>query len=194
MVEMEIRELIEACKDENSAARKHLYLCYGPTIKAICMRYIKESNEASDTFHDCFIKLMFSLDKYKFQGSFEGWVKRLAANYCLDKLKKTKRLVYTEQVTDGELEDQNNQTNEGILFEENQEKTEFSAEELNDMILTLPDPYRLVFNMYQLEDFSHLEIAKILKIDEQTSRARLSRAKKKLKVILKEKSQEKLNH
>lgn len=185
---MEIRELIQACKDENSAARKHLYLCYGPIIKSICLRYIQESNEAVDTFHDCFIKLMFSLDKYKFQGSFEGWVKKLAANYCLDKLKKTKRLVYTDQVTEGDVEDKN----EDILIDS--ESKDFSAEELNEMILALPDPYRVVFNMYQLEDFSHQEIAKTLKIDEQTSRARLSRAKKKLKVLVIEKSKEKLNH
>ncbi len=181
---MELENLIRDCIKGHELARKHLYIKYGPIVKSICLRYIKDSNEVLDAFHDCFVKIIFSIEKYTFQGSFEGWIKRLAVNFCLDTLKKKKRLVYIEEYTDlGLLEEE--EGNEELIV--NQAiSANFSAEEWNTMLEKLPEHFKIVFYLFHIDCFSHSEIAKNLNIEEKTSRSRLWRAKKLLRTIIEE--------
>lgn len=195
---MEEKWLIENCKKGSTSAQQYLYTQYGPVLKSICFRYITDHEKARDTFHDCFLKIINSLKKYQFNGSFEGWLKRIVVNYCLDILKKESKLFFSD---DG-LEDlENESTEEDIQLSDLGKKElefdtvrqlDFSKEELMNMILRLEDNFRIVFSLYEMEGYSHKEIAELLKIDEKTSRSRLSRSKVKLKKILKEQSLKKL--
>ena len=185
---MELEELIKGCSKGSDAARKHLYLQQGPIIKSVCLRYIKDSNEALDTFHDCFIKILHSIEKYNFNGSFDGWIRRLSVNYCLDILKKRNKLSYQEDYADNLIQEEENEDElhgNGLLVNE-AVKADFSKEDWNAMIAQLPEHYRITFCLFQLDNYSHAEIAKELNIEEKTSRSRLSKAKKSLRVIIEE--------
>jgi RNA polymerase sigma factor (sigma-70 family) len=180
---MELEELINGCIKGNELARKHLYLNYGPTIKSVCRRYIKDSSEALDVFHDCFIKLLHSIEKYKYNGSFDAWIKRLSINFCLDKLKKYNPIIYHEEYVEL-LDDEAEELKENSLSVNDAIKADFSKDDWNTMINKLPEHYRVVFCLYQLDNFTHADIAKELAIKEKTSRSRLSKAKKQLRVII----------
>jgi RNA polymerase sigma factor (sigma-70 family) len=192
---MELEELIKGCSKGSDAARKHLYLQQGPIIKSVCLRYIKDSNEALDTFHDCFIKILHSIEKYNFNGSFDGWIKRLSVNYCLDILKKKNKLSYQKEYTDHLIQEEENEDElKGSAFLVNEAvKADFSKADWNAMIAQLPEHYRITFCLFQLDNYSHAEIAKELNIEEKTSRSRLSKAKKRLRVIIEESIKQKIN-
>lgn len=184
---MGIEDLISGCKKGHNESIKQLYVNFGPTVKSICFRYIKQTDEASDTFHDCFIKIIHSVEKYNFNGSFEGWIKRVAVNFCLDKLKKKNVLIYCDEFEDSnfQIESEVDLLEDTSLFEEAL-KADFSKEDWKKMISKLPEHYSIVFCLFQIDGFSHAEIAKALTLDEKTSRSRLSKAKKKLREIIQE--------
>lgn len=179
---------IEGCINGQEKARHHIYVTFGPVLKSICLRYMKENGE--DTFHDCFIKILHSIEKYNYKGSFEGWLKRLTVNYCLDQLKKKNKLVILEPNALPELADES-VDEEVNMDSETMRRLIFTPEDLLGMVQELPTMYGLVFFMFQMDGFTHNEIARELNIDEQTSRSRLTRAKKKLRVLLTEKAKQK---
>jgi len=126
--------------------------------------------EAEDNLHDTFIEIFSTIKNYKGKGSFEGWMKRIAINKAITKYKKTYDLVPIKD----------NQTEE-ILIENDSD--DYSLDFILSKVQELPNQYRLVFNLYELDDYSHKEIAQMLDITESTSKSNLYRAK----IILKEK-------
>jgi len=126
--------------------------------------------EAEDNLHDTFIEIFSTIKNYKGKGSFEGWMKRIAINKAITKYKKTYDLVPIKD----------NQTEE-ILIENDSDY--YSLDFILSKVQELPNQYRLVFNLYELDDYSHKEIAQMLDITESTSKSNLYRAK----IILKEK-------
>ncbi|AXO81188.1 RNA polymerase sigma factor [Olleya aquimaris] len=168
---MELEQLIKSCKRNNLKAQGDLYQRYKDTLYLQCLKYSKNKEEAQDNLHDSFIEIFKSIKKYKNKGSFEGWMKRITINLAINKYKK-----------EGPL---NIIINNDIL-----EDTTVTDEELNleltnilNCIQELPNQYRLVFNLYQLDGYSHKEVAKLLGISVNTSKSNLHRAK----VLLKEK-------
>lgn len=168
---MELEQLIKACRKNNLKAQGDLYQKYKDTLYILCLKYSKNSDEAQDNLHDSFIEIFNSIKKYKGKGSFEGWIKRITINQAINKYKKERPF--------------NIEINNDIL-----EDTTVTEDDLDiklDSILTciqeLPNQYRLVFNLYQLDNYSHKEIASLLNISESTSKSNLHRAK----AILKEK-------
>ena len=185
--------VIKGCVNGQERAQRELYLVLGPTVKSICMRYIKDTNLSKDVFHDCFIKIMGSVKKINGNGSFEGWVKRVAVNYCLDYLRKVQKIQFVNSPV--ELKDEEAVENEIDVKNINSsavEKAGFTKEELLSMLEELPEIYKVAFSLFQVENYSHKEIANLLNIDEKTSRSRVARARKKLKEILVERTKERL--
>jgi RNA polymerase sigma-70 factor (ECF subfamily) len=158
-------ELIYKCKKNDREAQSELFSRYKDTLFLLSLKYCRNEKEAEDNLHDAFIIIFKSIKKYRYKGSFEGWMKRITIYKAIDKY-KAKRPISIE-------------FNNDIL-----EDTSVYSEHENlplDVILNhiqeLPDQYRLVFNLYQLDDYSHKEIASLLSISEGTSKSNFHRAK-----------------
>ncbi len=163
--------LIKGCKRGVRSAQQLLYTQYKPILSNICMRYIRDNDEATDVLHDVFMKIFMKIGQYKGEGSFEGWLKRLTTNYCLTVLKKKNRYQMSS------LEDVE-------IIEDVDVEEVYTREQLFTALNQIPLDFSIVFSMFFLDEYSHEEIAKQLKIKEQTCRTRLYRAKGLLKKAL----------
>lgn len=159
-------ELIEGCKMGHRQAQKLLYDQFSGKMYALCCRYIKDRMEAEDVMVGAFTKIFERIDQFKYEGSFEGWIRRVMVNESLTYLRKNKSM-YLE--TDIEAADR----------EPDYAKldSQLEAEDLLKLIGELPGGYRIVFNLYALDGYSHKEIADQLGISENTSKSQLSRAR-----------------
>jgi len=159
-------ELIDGCRRRNAQAQKSLYDRYSGRLYALCCRYVKEKMEAEDVLIMAFTKILERIDQYKGEGSFEGWMKRIVVNESLTYLRRNKNM-YIE--TDIEAADR----------EPDFEKLDshLQAKDLMKLIESLPSGYRIVFNLYAIDGYSHKEIAEQLGISENTSKSQLSRAR-----------------
>ena len=150
-----------------------MYELYADVLFGICLKYSRNYQDAEDTLQDSFLIIFDKITQYNKKGSFEGWLKRIAINTALQKYRKKTPLEFVKEVT--EIED---------LVEIDFEDKNLNIDFLLNLIQQLPDQYRLVFNLYVLDSYSHKEISKMLNISEGTSKSNLSRARKKLKIAL----------
>jgi RNA polymerase sigma factor (sigma-70 family) len=164
---MELDEIIKKCQKGNQKAQETLYQLFGKKLFAVCLKYSPNYQDAQDHFQDGFLHLFNKINQFQFKGSFEGWAKRLMVNHVLQQYRKVSHLEIVHEIAD--------QTDE-VEIEENIE-----LNDLLKLIQELPTQYRLVFNLYVLDNYSHKEIAQMLDINEGTSKSNLSRAKKILK-------------
>lgn len=151
----------------SAIAQKKLFEKFAPKMLFVCLRYCKDRQDAEDVLQDGFIKMFTSLDKYKFDGSFEGWLRRIMVNTCLDFLRKQKQMGDFTSMDDVafKLEDASSAQNE------------LEVEDLMKLIQKLPKGYQVVFNLFAIEGYSHKEIADLLGISEDTSKSQYFRAK-----------------
>ncbi len=168
----DLKVLIEKSIAGDHKAFKILYDSLSGKMYSLCLRYIPDKEDANDVFQDSFAKLFFNLHNFRFEGSFEGWSRRIFVTNCLDFLKK-KRVVL--------LEINEKVQNEILQFND---LDKFGLEDLMKMIQRLPEGQRTVFNLYQVEGYSHKEIADMLHITLSGSKSQLHRAKKSLKTFL----------
>lgn len=166
------KELIKSCLKNDRKAQKALYDCYSRKMMAVCVRYAGDVETAKDMLQDGFIKIFSSLASFQFNGSFEGWMRRIFVNTCLEHLRKTDIL---HDAADLDYAASPLKSDSFNPFES------MSANDLMKIIGELPNGFRLIFNMYEIEGYSHKEIADTLGITESTSRSQLTRAKQMLK-------------
>lgn len=159
-------ELIEACRRNDRTAQKALFDRMAPKMLSVCRRYVRDRMEAEDILVVSFTKVFERIGQFKGDGSFEGWVRRIVVNESLTFLRKNKNM-YLE--TDLEAADRETK---GTVLE-----TDLEAEDLMKLIHELPAGYRMVFNLYAIDGFSHKEIAEQIGITESTSKSQLSRAR-----------------
>lgn len=173
---MENRELIKACKKQDTNAQRELYETFAPRMMGLCMMYCKNSDAAQDMLHDGFIKVFTQIKKYSGRGSFEGWMRRVFVNTILEHFRKEKRKL--EFISEMEMLEEQEVLDDNLerLFDDS-----ITEQTMLKMIQELPDGYRTVFSLYVFEDMSHREIAKQLGIKEAASRSQYSRAKSSLK-------------
>jgi len=167
-------ELIRKCQQKSRKAFEELYRKFSPSVYGICLRYAKNRDDAQDILQNCFIKLMDKIEDFRFEGSFDGWLQRMAVRESLNYLKLSKNSF-------SEIED-NNSANED---ESPDIVSDMSAQELLAEIRKMPDGYRTIFNMYVIEGYSHKEIADALNISEATSRSQLKKAREHLIGLIK---------
>jgi len=162
-------DLIYKCKQNDRQAQGELYHLYKDKLFALCLKYCKNTNDAEDVLQDSFVTIFQKINKFNATGSFEGWIKRITINKAIDKYHETKvkHLPINEEITRA-IEVENDLAN-------------FSLDFLLQLIQDLPNRYRMVFNLYELDNFKHKEIAKLLHISEGTSKSNLHRAKLILK-------------
>jgi RNA polymerase sigma-70 factor (ECF subfamily) len=170
-------DIIKGCKNNSSSAQQLLYTRYAPALKSVCMRYVKDKDDAKDVLHDSFIKIFNQIGKYKGEGSFEGWLKRIVINMALDHVKKNQKNKFVSSDNfDLAEKEESTETSSDVLL-----NAGFSADDLLAMLQNIQTDYALVFNMFYIDKLNHKEISELLVIDENTSRTRLFRAKVQLK-------------
>ena len=164
--------MIERCKKGDSQAQRYIYERYAPRMFAVSCRYLSNDMEAEDALVTAFTKVFKNISQFRFDGSFEGWIRRIVVNEALSTIRKNKAtaLLQTEYLP----EDQD------LTFPD----TQIEADELLELIAVLPTGYRTVFNLYAIEGYAHQEIALQLGINESTSKSQLSRARKMLRDLL----------
>lgn len=166
-------ELIEGCRRKDRASQKALYERFAPKMLGVCCRYIKDRMEAEDVLVTTFMKVFDRLDQFKGDGSFEGWIRKIAVNESLTYLRKNKNM-YLET----DLETAHGEMDVTAISHE------LEAVDLQKLIASLPTGYRVVFNLYAIDGFSHKEIAEQIGISESTSKSQLSRARSHLQAKL----------
>ena len=164
-------EIIKGCLKGDKIAQKALYDKYSAKLFGVCLRYLKNIDEAEDALQDGFIRIYGNIDTYNFKGSFDGWIRRIIVNATINyhnyNLKHRFHVDYSE-IENSEIE--TNLTNDV-----------YSAEALLSLIRSLPEGYKQIFNLYEIDGYSHKEIAKMLGISINTSKSQLMKAKNMLK-------------
>ncbi|EKF56723.1 ECF subfamily RNA polymerase sigma-24 subunit [Galbibacter marinus] len=166
---MSLEQLIEQCKAQDRKAQEKLYKLFSNKLYSICLKYSRNATEAEDNLHDSFMTIFEKINGYSYKGSFEGWIKRITVNTVLQKYRKQG----TFDSLPYNLEEDINVSTE--------QQEEYSLDYLLGIIQSLPDRYRLTFNLYVLDGYSHKEIATMLDISEGTSKSNLARAKMALR-------------
>jgi len=165
---LSLKKLIKQCADNDRKAQEEIYQLFSGKLFSICLKYSKNKQEAQDNFQDGFVTIFEKIGQFKFNGSFEGWMKRVMINTVLLKYRnKTVLNIVTEDIPDEVIVDIDDD--------------EISLDFLLNLIQSLPDRYRMVFNLYVLDGHSHKEISKMLQIAEGTSKSNLARARAILK-------------
>ncbi len=163
------KELIKRAALNNNDAQRSLFKQYSPKMLSVCRQYITDIHYAEDAMISGFFKAFKHIGNFNFEGSFEGWIRKIMVRECLSFLRAKKDFVFVEEIV--AIED--NLTIENSLS--------FEVDELQKLIDELPRGYRAVFVMYGIEGYSHKEIATLLKISEGTSKSQLFKARKMLK-------------
>ena len=166
-----ITQLIQGCKAGKPAAQQGLYKMFASKMLGVCMRYATDRMEAEDMLQNGFIKVFTRLDLYRGEGSFEGWVRRIMVNASIEYYRKHHKMM---QVTDIDTETDSSSVDANAL-------SNLGVKELLGFIQQLPPGYKLVFNLYAVEGYSHREIGDMLNITEGASKSQLSRARTLLK-------------
>lgn len=165
--------LVDRLKKNDALAQKELYQQSSKKMLSVCRSYIEDMHYAEDCMINGFCKVFNHIQKFQNKGSFEGWVRRIMVNECLTFLRSNKTLIYVDDNRIADYDEMDDEVDNEWL--------DFNVQEVLDQ---LSEPYRLVFNLHILEDYSHQEIAEMLNISVSTSKTQLFRAKAKLKEIV----------
>ncbi len=164
-------ELIRGCLREEATCQKELFNRYASRMLGVCNRYARNSGDAEDILQDAFIKVFEKIGQFKFEGSFEGWIRRIMVNTALKKYSLRR---YEKEVIGYEIKDRDESGMEPSAY------AHLTQKELMELINNLPDGYRLIFNLYVIEGYQHDEIAAMLRIQPGTSRSQLVKARNML--------------
>jgi RNA polymerase sigma factor (sigma-70 family) len=159
------KKIVEGCLKNNRQMQSELYKMFAPRMYGVCLRYAGNSFDAQDILQEGFVKVFGNLKNFKWNGSLEGWMKRIFVHAALDKYRNT----INHLSVDGMEEDVTDHQPSAI--------DTLSEKEILALIQQLPDQYRMVFNLYILEGMSHQDISQALNIGVSTSRSNLARAK-----------------
>lgn len=165
--------LIKKCKQADASAQRILYERYSGKMMLVCLRYASCREDAEDIFQEAFIKVLNNIKNFKAIGSFEGWMRKIFIHHAINHYRnlKSASFVFDENVL---IIDEN-------IPEIEVDESDISLENLTQMIQSLPEGYRMVFNMYVIDGLTHQEIADQLKISVGTSKSQLHKARQILK-------------
>jgi RNA polymerase sigma factor (sigma-70 family) len=172
-------DLIQGCIEGNPKMQEVLYRQYSPKMYAVCLRYSGHVEDAQDILQEGFIKVYRNLARFRGEGSFEGWMRRIFVNTAIEHYRKSINLYPVTDSQENNVEDK-----EWTAFDR------MAVKDLVKLIQTLSPGYRTVFNLYVVEGYTHREIAEMMGISEGTSKSQLARAKAVLQnLINKQKNQ-----
>jgi len=167
-------EIIDGCKKGNRKFQEKLYGHFASKMFAVCMRYAPSREDAEDLLQEGFLKVFNSIDGFKNEGSFEGWIRRIFVHTTIEFFRKNSKMHPMIELNP-------------VLPEAAVSEDIFStinANELMKMVQRLSDGYRITFNLYAVEGFTHREIGEMLNINEGTSKSQVARARILLQKML----------
>lgn len=167
--------MVEGCLKNKASAQEKLYKHFYGYAMSIALRYAGTKDESREILNESFFKVFTRLEKYDVEKSFRGWLRRIVINTAIDYYRANKRYINSTEITVAEEKEYDFDIIERL-----------TAEEILDLLQDLPTHYQMVFNLYELEGYSHKEIGKMLDIPEGTSRSNLTRAKQKLREMVKQ--------
>jgi len=173
-VEENERALVKGCIQGNRKVQEQLYRTYASKMYPICLSYANRREEGMDILQEGFIKVFRQIKKFQFQGSLEGWIRRIIVHTAIDHFRKYKNERDSKMAELVDVVDEG-----GHSAIEN-----MALEDLMKYLYRLPEGARMIFNLYAVEGYNHREIAEMLDITEGTSKSQYSRAKSLLKVWL----------
>lgn len=161
----EEKKIIRLAIENNRSAQQSIYSKFSPKMLSVCRQYNKDLHQAEDIMITAFMKVFTNLKNFKHEGSFEGWIRRIMINECISFIRTQKKISFIE---------------EEYYFEDsfNNIESQFTIEDIQSLIDSLPDGYKIIFNLYAIEGYKHKEIANMLGIKEGTSKSQLSHARK----------------
>jgi len=162
----QLEEIIKGCKAGKTKDQDILFRNYSSELFGVCLYYSKDYTEAEDILHDGFMKIFKNISKFRYKGSFEGWMRRIMINTALEKFRKERHLHAISDIEDHE---------EDFISED--VISSITAKDLIALIQQLSPKYRMVFNLYAIEGYTHKEIGKMVGISEGTSKSNLARAR-----------------
>ncbi|GAB3223555.1 RNA polymerase sigma factor [Spirosoma arcticum] len=172
------KQLIEKCQQGSVKHQEMLYKQFFGFAMGVTLRYTAARDEAMSIVNDSFIKVFATIDRYVFETSFRGWLRRIVVNTALDYYRRSARYE-TSTVRLDESDSQLTPSDAGII-------SQLTAEDILALLAQLPAQYRIVFNLYELEGYSHEEIAGQLGLSVSSSRVYLTRAKEQLGRLVKQ--------
>ncbi len=162
------KQLIKKATAGNPEAQKHIYGKFAPKMLGVCRQYIKDLHFAEDVMISGFLKVFENLGTFRFQGSFEGWVRRIMIHESISYIRKQQFVVFDDEIYE---------RNE---VETNTISSDMDVEHIQMLIDALPQGYKMVFILYVIEGYKHHEIAELLQISESTSKSQLFKARRML--------------
>lgn len=166
-------DLIKGCIDGDRQMQKILYETFSSKMYGVCLRYSENMEDANDILQEGFIKVYKNINKFRSEGSFEGWIRRIFINTSIEHFRKKIKLNNITEVQENTIEDDSTNAFDSL-----------STKDIIRTINQLSPGYKAVFNMHVIEGYSHKEIADILGITEGTSKSQLARAKGILKKLI----------
>jgi RNA polymerase sigma factor (sigma-70 family) len=166
---VELQQIIVSCGRNNRSAQERLYQLFYPKMISVAMRYVQDRSSAEDVVNMGFLKCFQKIDTFNFQGSFEGWLRKIVLRTALDSIKTNEK--YHEKMVFVEKEE----------YIERDHGERMYYDQLILLVNQLPKTTRLVFNLNILEGYQHKEIASLLGISEGTSKWHLSEGRRVLK-------------
>lgn len=159
-------DLIKGSIEGDPKMQEALYQKYAPKMYAVCLRYAGNNDDAQDLLQEGFIKVFRNLEKYRHEGSFEGWMRRIFVNTSIEQYRRKVHLNSISEQEERGIED----ASVSVL-------DQLTERDIVQLVQELSPGYRAVFNLYVIEGYSHKEIAELLSISEGTSKSQLARAK-----------------
>ena len=178
--DQDVKQWIAGCLKGDRRSQQAVHRMFYGRMKAVCMRYTRDSDHAQDILQEGFIKVFANIDRYTGTGSFEGWIRRIMVNLAIDYFRRSKNdfVLLNNDHTMEEFEDE--------FAEESEEEVEyeFKPSQIIEAMQQLSPAYRTIFNLYVFENLTHKDIAEKLGISVGTSKSNFSKAKSNLKKIL----------
>lgn len=161
-------QLIRECQEGKRQAQRAIYEILAPKMYAVCLKYTHNQAEAEDCLQDGFVKVFTRINDFRFEGVFEGWVRRIVVNTVIEHFRKKPQIKGYDALENLSDEPVHEDFDVGGL----------NAAYLLELIQELPPQYQMVFSLYAIEGYPHEEIAQQLGINVGTSKSNLSRARK----------------
>jgi RNA polymerase sigma factor (sigma-70 family) len=172
-------DLIRGSINGDRRMQELLYNTYSPKMYGVCLRYAGNAEDAQDILQEGFIKVFRNLDRFRAEGSFEGWIRRIFVNTAIEHYRRTVNMYQVSETQENNVEDK-----DWSAFDK------LAVKDLMKIIQELSPGYRAVFNLYVVEGYTHKDIAAMMGISEGTSKSQLARAKAILKNIITGKQKE----
>lgn len=178
-------DIVKKCVKGDRKAQQELYKYFYSTMMGVCYRYSNNVDDAKDLLQDGFVKVFSNIKKYNFNGSLEGWIRRIMVNTAIDYIRKNKNVFLVND--DGYILENSNVESANTIY------SQFGVNDIMEAIQTLTPAYKAVFNLSVIEGYPHKDIAEKLNISEGTSKSNLAKAKMKLRTLL-EQQETNYNH